>query len=110
MGAHHSLDERAEVVAVRARHVVGVGELLYQVLPGAVVELPAIERLQRELARHAARAAELLRLGVHGATSARHRDVPAAAGGERRAETALLARRGEHRDRTSDANPIITAA
>src|SRR5215472_8783972 len=31
-------------------------------------------------------------------------DVPAAAGGERRAETALLARRCEHRDRTSDAS------
>jgi hypothetical protein len=31
-------------------------------------------------------------------------DVPAAAGGERRAETALLARRCEHRDRMSDAS------
>jgi hypothetical protein len=34
----------------------------------------------------------------------RHTDVPAAAGGERRAETALLARRREHRDRMSDAS------
>jgi hypothetical protein len=34
----------------------------------------------------------------------RHMDVPAAAGGGRRAETALLARRREHRDRMSDAS------
>src|SRR5215472_101381 len=59
--AHHSLDERAEVVAVRPRHVLGVGELLYQVLPGTVVQLPAIQRLQGELAGHAARTTELLR-------------------------------------------------
>src|SRR5215467_14452356 len=59
--AHDSLDERAEVIAVRPGHVLGVGELLHQVLPRAVVELPAIERLQGELAGHAARTAELLR-------------------------------------------------
>src|ERR1700756_817007 len=65
MRAHHALDERVEVIAIRARHVLGVGELPRQLLPRAVIQLPAIERLQRELARDAACAAELLRRARH---------------------------------------------
>src|SRR5579872_6829005 len=49
--APDALDELAEVFAIRTRHVLGIAELLDQVLPGAVIELPAIERLHRELAR-----------------------------------------------------------
>src|SRR6185437_9929087 len=49
-----AFDELAEVLAIRPRHVLRIAELLDQVLPGALVELPAIQRLQRELARHRA--------------------------------------------------------
>src|SRR5579883_1973630 len=48
--APDSLDQLAEILAVRARHVLCVVEFLDEVLPRAVVELPAIQRLQRELA------------------------------------------------------------
>src|SRR6185437_15360687 len=52
--APDTLDQLAEVLAIRTRHVLGVVELLNQVLPGTVVELPAVERLQGELACHRA--------------------------------------------------------
>src|SRR6516165_530531 len=58
----YALDQRAEVAGIGARHVLRFAEFLYQVLPRRVVQLPAVERLQRELARHAARAAECARV------------------------------------------------
>src|SRR5262249_24770946 len=54
--APHALDQRAEVLAIGARHVLRLAEFLYEVLPWRVVQLPAVERLQCQLARHAARA------------------------------------------------------
>src|SRR5579863_10444950 len=55
--ARHPFEQRAEVLLIGARHVFRRSELLHQVLPRTVVQLPAVERLQRELARHAAGAA-----------------------------------------------------
>src|SRR6185437_14620249 len=77
-----AFDELAEVLPVRPRHVLGITELLDEVLPGTVVELPAIQRLQRELARHGALIGERTGRGL-----GRHRRVLAAlrAQAERRA-------------------------
>src|SRR5207237_8060051 len=57
--ARNAREERAEIIPVGARHVLGVAELLHQVLPRTGVQLPAVQRLQRELARHRARTARL---------------------------------------------------
>src|ERR1700741_4037967 len=57
--APYSFHQRAEVIRIRARHVLRIAEFLYQVLPWSGVQLPAIERLQCELARDAALSAVL---------------------------------------------------
>src|SRR5207253_10528915 len=54
--APYALDQGAEILAVGARHVLRLAELLQQLLPRAGIELPAIQRLQRQLARDGARA------------------------------------------------------
>src|SRR6185437_10331617 len=53
-----ALHQLAEIVMIRPRHVLRIAELLDEVLPGAVVELPAVQRLQCELARNRALAGE----------------------------------------------------
>jgi len=57
-GAPDSLDQCAEVLRIGAWHVIGLAELLDQVLPRRRIQLPAIQRLQGKLARHAARPAQ----------------------------------------------------
>src|SRR6202163_677756 len=54
MRAGDGRDQRLEVFAIGPRHVGVARELLYQILPFAGIELPAIQRLQRQLARHRA--------------------------------------------------------
>src|SRR5215469_16002927 len=51
-----SLHEGTEILRIRTRHVLRFAKLADQVLPRCRVELPAVQRLQRELARDAARA------------------------------------------------------
>src|ERR1700722_10774743 len=48
--APNPLHQLAEILAVRLRHVLSVAELENQVLPRAVIELPAIQCLEGELA------------------------------------------------------------
>src|SRR4051794_25006283 len=45
----HTLHELPEVLAIRAVHALFRRELLHQVLPGRIVDLPPIKRLHREL-------------------------------------------------------------
>src|SRR6478736_973085 len=71
----YPLDQRAKVLAVSARHVLGLAELLDQILPGSRVQLPAVQGLQRQLARDAARAAVFARI-----RRAHHRALTAAPG------------------------------
>src|SRR6202451_2415395 len=59
VGVRHALHQRAEIGGIGARHVLGLTALLYQVLPRTAVQLPAVQSLQRQLARHGARAVEL---------------------------------------------------
>src|ERR1700688_4801411 len=64
-------DQRLEVLRIGARHV-GVGRKLgYQVLPFAGIELPAIQRLQRQFARHLAGAGFALAPPAHASRRSR---------------------------------------
>src|SRR5580698_4389954 len=77
----HAVDQRAEILRIGTAHIGVLGELPHQLLPIAGVELPAVERLQRELARDRARARSA------GAARAR---------GERRSLLIVLAMRRAH--------------
>ena len=48
--------EPAEILGIRALHVLGLRELLNEILPGRGIDLHLIERLHRELASNRARA------------------------------------------------------
>src|SRR6185437_7532691 len=58
-GPGDPLDQLPEILPVGARHVFRVAELLHQVLPRAVVELPPIKCLQCQLACDGARGPEV---------------------------------------------------
>src|SRR5580658_4176075 len=78
----HAVDQRAEILRIGTTHIRVLGELPHQLLPIAGIELPAVKRLQRELARNRARA--------RSARAARAR-------GERRSFLIVLAMRRAHR-------------
>ena len=52
----HRGHAKVEVRRIGALHVLRGGELLHEVLPGAIIQLPLIKSLHRELARDRAAA------------------------------------------------------
>ena len=81
-----AFDELAEVLAVGFGHVLSVTELENEVLPGAIIELPAIQGLEGELSGDRAGAGEIMGGLGH------ERRVPSVTAGKYGASSALQAR------------------